>query len=350
MGVNRRFRWWGQIVGSVTISGKRKSFEFGSSRSEFSKLTTLLGTYAKSCEIALEPTGDYHRTLAFALIQAGHNVHFVSSMSTSRAREMYYNTWDKNDPKDAQVILSLLKAGNVQTFTDPLMHGNHDLQELANTYQSLVKRKTRIYHTLLTHYLPLYFPEAQRFITNGRAEWFIDVLRHAPCPASVLSMSKVNYVKRVMTKGGKPATRQKLIEEFYDLAKESTGLPVRAGSISVTMFKMVLDEYSQLNVRRKEIEDIIEQRLHGGPDYQKLRSIPGIGPVLALIILAEAGNMRRFSNYKKFLKYCGLNLNSNQSGKSNSNQKSLGNLHAPTSTPSKPCTLAPKPSLLFPLG
>ena len=43
-------------------------------------------------------------------------------------------------------------------------------------------------------------------------------------------------------------------------------------------------------------------------------TIPGIGPIIALTILAEAGDLRRFSHYKKFIKFCGMNLSTQQSG------------------------------------
>ena len=39
-------------------------------------------------------------------------------------------------------------------------------------------------------------------------------------------------------------------------------------------------------------------------DYQRLCEIPGIGPIIALVILAEGGDLRRFSQHKQFLKYC----------------------------------------------
>jgi hypothetical protein len=45
-----------------------------------------------------------------------------------------FNSWDKNDPKDAAVILEMLRRGAVQRYVDPMLAGNHDLQELAKTY------------------------------------------------------------------------------------------------------------------------------------------------------------------------------------------------------------------------
>ena len=49
-------------------------------------------------------------------------------------------------------------------------------------------------------------------------------------------------------------------------------------------------------------------------DYQLLRMIPGIGPINALTILAEAGDLRRFAHHRQFLKFCGLDLATCQSG------------------------------------
>ncbi len=66
----------------------------------------------RPCEIAFEPTGDYHRPLAYVLGQAGFQLASVSSLAVARTREALYNSWDKNDPKDAQVILHLLKNGH----------------------------------------------------------------------------------------------------------------------------------------------------------------------------------------------------------------------------------------------
>jgi transposase len=63
------------------------------------------------------------------------------------------------------------------------------------------------------------------------------------------------------------------------------------------------------------LEQQVVARLSDHADFQRLQTIPGIGPILALFILAEAGDLRRFSHYQKFLKYCGLDLSTEQSGR-----------------------------------
>ena len=80
------------------------------------------------------------------------------------------------------------------------------------------------------------------------------------------------------------------------------------------MFRMVLQEYIDLCRMRMEIEKRANCYLESNPDCHRLQTIPGIGPICALTILAEAGDLRRFSHYKKFLKYCGFDLCTQQSG------------------------------------
>ena len=50
------------------------------------------------------------------------------------------------------------------------------------------------------------------------------------------------------------------------------------------------------------------------PDYQRLTSVPGIGLISTLTILADAGELRRFGHHRQFLKFCGMDLATIQSG------------------------------------
>jgi len=54
--------------------------------------------------------------------------------------------------------------------------------------------------------------------------------------------------------------------------------------------------------------------LRDHPDFRRLCTVPGIGPIHALTILAEAGDLRRFGHERQFLKFCGLDLATAQSG------------------------------------
>lgn len=80
------------------------------------------------------------------------------------------------------------------------------------------------------------------------------------------------------------------------------------------MFRLVLAEGRSLIRQRNEIEARSVELLSGLPDYQLLTTIPGIGPINAMTILAEAGDLRRFRHHRQFLKFCGMDLATVQSG------------------------------------
>ena len=101
-------------------------------------------------------------------------------MGLARTRETLHNSWDKNDPKDALVILHMLEIGAVQFFHDPMVVETTDIQELSKTHDIVSQSKTELWHRILTHYLPLYFPEVERFHRSSRTDWFLALLEKYP--------------------------------------------------------------------------------------------------------------------------------------------------------------------------
>jgi transposase len=165
--------------------GRRRPFRMANALADFSKLGVSLVCSGCTCRIAFEATGDYHRPLAYFLQAHGFSLSLVSSIAVARTRDALYNSWDKNDPKDAQVILHLLKAGTTQVYYDPLESHSNDLQEMANTYLQTSLWKVRLYHSIVTPFLPLYFPEAERYLHSTRAECGTQLLSLVPSPAAV---------------------------------------------------------------------------------------------------------------------------------------------------------------------
>ena len=238
----------------------------------------------------------------------------VSSVALARTREALNNSWDKNDPKDAQVILHMMEIGNEQFYYDPLMRGTNDIQELSKTHDIVSKTKTELWHRVLTHYLPLYFPEADRFHRSSRSDWFFAFLERYPSPHFISAMGKDAFILDAWEVIGRKVSKERLLADIYETAKTSVGLPVAEESDAIRMFRLVLGEGRSLIAQRNEIEDRAIALLKDQPDYQLLTSIPGIGPINALTILAEAGDLRRFHHHRQFLKFCGMDLATIQSG------------------------------------
>jgi len=305
----------------VEHAGQRERFRMQNTREDMDGLIAHLGQLPQPVRIAFEPTGVYHRPLGYRLVRAGFDVRFVSSLSCARYREARYATWDKNDPKDARVILEVLQQGMTMRYVEPLVAGWHDVQEVSKTYWHVTLMRTRVQHSLLTHFLPLYWPEFARYWRSTRSELFVRFLLVFPTPASITALTEAAFLEAAWEPIGRKVGKRVWLQGVYELAQRSVALPVAVDSPTVAAFRLRLQSFLDLTLQRKALEQWANQLLESNPDYQQLQTIPGIGPVFALTILAEAGDLRRFAHHRQFLKFCGLDLAKSQSGQSRGHER-----------------------------
>lgn len=234
-----------------TQDGIRRKFRMANSASDHDRLIEFIKNLPQPCRIGFEATGNYHRTLGYRLTAEGIDTCLLSSLASARYREVMYNSWDKNDPKDAQVLLELLKQDITQRYIDPLLAGRHDIQELSKTYYHVTLSRTRLQHSILTHYLPLYFPEMGKWWHSTRADWWINYLLHFPTSAAVTRYSLEDFCKVAAPIVGRKVNKQAKLIELYETARNSIGLPIAEDSIACQTFKLQLRRYQELNQQRK---------------------------------------------------------------------------------------------------
>lgn len=82
-------------------------------------------------------------------------------------------------------------------------------------------------------------------------------------------------------------------------------------------------QYRFIDAQIKEVSNVLRAycRKYYKEDYYLLRSVPGIGALVACGILSEIGDLRRFTNFRQLASYVGLCPSIYQSG---DNYKSLG--------------------------
>lgn len=209
-------------------SVRRRILTMINSRAEHDMLIDELSGYGCKIVCGFEATGNYHRPLGWRLIEAGFDVRLVSSLALARTREALHGGWDKNDPKDAQVILHILKIGAAQTFHDPLRAGINDIQELSKTHEAISRAKTEIQHRILTHYLPLYFPEADRFKGNSRSEWFFAFLDKFPTPGSITALNKQQFIDAAWQVVGRKVSKERLLSDIYETPERRSACRCRS--------------------------------------------------------------------------------------------------------------------------
>lgn len=155
--------------------------------------------------------------------------------------------------------------------------------------------------------------EIERFRGNSHSDWFYAFLDAFPTPTSITVVTKEAFIAAAWDVIGRKVIKTQILMDIYETARTSIGLPLPLDAPPVRMFRMVVAEARSLIQQRSEIETQADELLRHSQDYQLLRQIPGIGPINALTIIAEAGDLRRFRHHRQFLKFCGLDLWTQQS-------------------------------------
>jgi len=78
--------------------------------------------------------------------------------------------------------------------------------------------------------------------------------------------------------------------------------------------RKLIQHIEYLNIQILHYETEIKKRVDGDATAQLLQSVPGIGPIRALTMIAEIGDFSRFDNPNKLANYAGLVPSSRSSG------------------------------------
>ena len=109
---------------------------------------------------------------------------------------MLQNTWDNNDRKDANVVLSLVNQGIAESPHDKLVTGVMDIQKPGSTYHQLQKARTRLPNSLFNDCVTLCLPEMEQYFHANRSEWCWHCLLEFPTSASVCRYRESTVIKR----------------------------------------------------------------------------------------------------------------------------------------------------------
>ncbi len=186
----------------------------------------------------------------------------------------------KNDKIDSHKIAGLLRGGLLpQAYVYPA--AMRSTRDLLRRRLHLVRKRGQ----LLAH------------IQNTRAQYNLP-----------------DFAKRLAY----PGNRDGVVEHFPD--------PSVRKSIEVDV--VLIDQYDAL-VNDLELTIVREAKRHDGDAFHRLRSVPGIGKVLALTILYEIHDIHRFERVQEFASYARLVKCQKQSGGRNlgTSGAKMGNVH-----------------------
>jgi transposase len=228
---------------------------------------------------AVEPTGTYHDALARFLERHGADVVLVSNHVAHANRRTLDGTWGKSDPKDAHNLCDLLERGHVLFYSlpdEPIATLRRLVRLLRLARTELGACKARFRNTLLPTLGPAGEPLPAAVVVA------------LPAPLQVLLP---------------PAQRRALPEVGADLppalAFELTDLAARLVSV---------------RTRIAQLEAELGRGAERLPAYPLLRTIPGVGPTVAAILLAELGDIAWYTKFSQLRKLAGLDIQRVESG------------------------------------
>lgn len=74
------------------VKGKRRRMTITNERVDQDRLIDQLNRFDGETKVGFEATGNYHRGIAWRLLQAGFAVHLISSVALARTREALHNS------------------------------------------------------------------------------------------------------------------------------------------------------------------------------------------------------------------------------------------------------------------
>jgi transposase len=226
----------------------------------------------------LEPTGTYHEAVATFLETQGADVVLVSSAVAYWNRRTQDGTWDKHDRKDAANCADLLEQGKVLFYSRP----DGPLAELRRLVKCLRRARAELaackarWRTTLR---PALGPMGEPLPNRLRAE----------LPAVLQSWERAAPGRPAVPKG---RLALGLATACADLGAQVTAVQARIAALEAACTP-------------------VAERL---PAYTLLRTIPGVGPTVGAILLAEIGDIAWYTKFSQLRKLAGLDIVRVQSG------------------------------------
>lgn len=208
----------------------------------------------------------------------GADVVLVSSSVAYWNRRTQDGTWDKNDRKDAANCADLLEQGKILFYsqpTGPLAELRRLVKVRRRARGELAACKARWRTTLRPALGPMAEPLPQRL-------W-------AELPAGLQAWTPAAPGRPAVAKGRLP----------LGLATACTDLGAQVEAVQA---------------RITAIEHACTPLAERLPAYALLRTIPGVGPTVAAILLAEIGDVAWFTQFSQLRKLAGLDIIRVQSG------------------------------------
>jgi len=289
----------------------------------------LIKELAKSLEkqahqkvaFVFEYTGVYHESIVRYALKIGLIVYAISPLESAKVRKSSIRPV-KTDSRDCTSIAETFYKREEKHLNKPYVSDQTDLKALSRHRRSLldelraVKCTYRRYLDLIWPCLDLYFKEV-----TGKIVTTVVRVYHHP---DVLKRRTSQQIAEVLENNGHCSYKRGLsiADKIKDYALDSMS-GVDEKSEYVNCLTSALDRIIDLEKQVLETDKKMDRLLNRGELYGLIKSIPGIGEKLSMVISAEIGDYTRFKTAKQLVAYIGLDPHIDQSGNDDGEHRSI---------------------------
>jgi len=266
----------------------------------------------------MESTGVYHLSLFHYLNKYFDNTFVINPLITKSNKNGDIRKV-KNDKKDALSIATIGKFQNIK-LSQQLSLDIFLLKNLVRKYYKLTDTCST-FKKKLSADLRVIFPGYNTIFSDSTSKSSVEILSQYPTPQSILEASKEDIIKIFLNNSKKGIVwSENIYSKLINATNEAKiiglpldGLAVKIAS-SITLIKTI---QSEIDTLLQQINTFIQSETFPESirnNIELIDSIPGIGQLTAITIIAEIGDIDGFLKPKHLVAFFGIDSSVNESG------------------------------------
>ncbi len=261
--------------------------------------------------ITMESSGHYWMPLASHLRRREIPVAVVNPLAAKYfAKSRLGRT--KSDPADARSLAEMAMR-DTPPAREPL--AGVELRQAARFAMTLVTEQAKVCQRLI-RLVDLGFPGLGELFDDPTCRTAREVLRIAPTARAATRRRTATLANANASPGHRRLGTAKA-ERLQAAAADSIAVPELDAEVAFEV-GLLLDQFDLLE-RQIEEADRRVATLLDGETARRLQTIPGVGPSIVATLLAEIGDIERFTDFDQLLAYAGVHPAERSSGNKGSN-------------------------------
>lgn len=272
----------------------------------YEKIVSTTNDLAK-VKVGLEATGHYSYNILGYVLDKGLTTYVINPLHTNLYRKGLSLRKTKTDKIDARSIAHMLLTDSSLKPYSVTSYHNEELKSLTRYRFTKVKERAKL-KTSVSRLVNILFPELEGLVPSLHLKSIYALFSELPGAPFIANCHLTRLIHLLEDSSHGRYSKDKALE-IRNAAIRSVGSVMPAKSLelkhTISMISILDDEIAEIEARIKAIMDEIDS---------PIMTIPGISYRMAAMIIAEIGDIRRFSSPDQILAYAGLSPSTYQSG------------------------------------